>query len=431
MEELISRLYPLRRTLVSDDMDKAISIITDHVKDIGIPPEDIHLHKFKSGTEASTWIIPKKHVLRDYSLVQIEDKKKETIISKKDMPLSVIEYSEPIDKVMPWTELKDHLFFSEKRPKTIPFVYNFFYRPNWGFGIPKVKYDKLNKKAMFHAIIDSEKVDGELKCLEVVIPGESAESILVMSNICHPYQVNDSLSGAINALMLIKYFSKRKNRYTLRFGFWPETIGAHAYFSKMESVKHIFKYAIFTEMLGINENHALQLSRQEDSLADRVAKFVLKNEEFRVGRYTTIARNDERVSNGVNLDIPTISLTRQPFYEYHTSDDNPLTTIIGKITESNEVTKEIIKIIDENGALVNPSFLGQPFLTRFNMFVDFKKDPKNPNKLNKNKIMEDVFSYSDGKASLFDIAEKFDYPWDIVKEIADKLVENKLFEFKG
>jgi hypothetical protein len=42
-------------------------------------------------------------------------------------------------------------------------------------------------------------------------------------------------------------------------------------------------------------------------------------------------------------------------------------------------------------------------------------------------MMEDIFSYSDGAVSLFDIARRFDYPWEDVKKLAQGLVDNKLF----
>jgi aminopeptidase-like protein len=427
--DLLKRLHPLHRTLVSDGTDKAMEMVIDFARGMGVPEKHITLHKFPSGSEVSTWIVPKKYTLKDYRLVQ-KGKEEKVIIDSSSIPLSVAEYSRPVDRDVSWDELKDHLFYSEKRPDAIPFVFRFFYKPGSGFCISKSVYDGLDRKAGFRMMIDSEFTDDFLKCLEIVIPGETEESILVMSNICHPYQVNDSITGVINSLMLIEHFMKRKNHYTLRFGFWPEHIGAQAYFSKYIGRKSMFRFAVFTEMLGTKGGHLLQFSRQENTLLDRAAVYALEQRglRFSTGRFAAgYVRNDERVSNGVNLDIPTISLTRWPYEEYHTSDDNPSIIDMKRVRESSDVTRDIIEMLDSDRILVPGNFFGQPFLTRYGLFREYVDGPP---ERNPNKIMEDVFTYSDGRTSLLEIALRFNYPWASVMEMADGLVKSKLFSAK-
>ena len=43
---------------------------------------------------------------------------------------------------------------------------------------------------------------------------------------------NNELSGPIVSMLLINYFKEKKNYYTLRFIFIPETIGSIAYINK-------------------------------------------------------------------------------------------------------------------------------------------------------------------------------------------------------
>jgi aminopeptidase-like protein len=310
-------------------------------------------------------------------------------------------------------------------------VFKFFYRSDFGFCLPKSVYDTIDRGQKFRARIESEFTDGKLKCMEVVLPGKSDDTLLVMSNICHPHQVNDSVTGAINALLLIEHFMKTETYHTLRFGFWPETIGAMAYFSHYRDNISLFKYAIFTEMLGTSGRHALQLSRQENTLIDRVGQYVLSTRgcDHYSGRYTTVLRNDERISNGVNLDIPSISLSRYPYPEYHTSDDNPSIIDMNNIRESWEITRDILTILDNDVTLIPGDFIGQPFLTRYGLFYDPIAAGGDPS-LNYNKIMEDVFSYSDGTVSLFDIAQRFNYPWKDVSFLAQRLIDHKLFSVR-
>ena len=43
---------------------------------------------------------------------------------------------------------------------------------------------------------------------------------------------------------------------------------------------------------------------------------------FRTARFLESAANDEKILDAPGVDIPTISITRYPYPEYHTSDDN-------------------------------------------------------------------------------------------------------------
>ena len=106
--EMLRRAQPLHRTLVSDGIDETISIIVDFLKDI--PNIRHEIHKFPSGSEVSTWIVPKKYVLKDFFLKEVGGR---TILSKENsIPMNIPEYSQPIDKIMTFDEIKEHLFFS-------------------------------------------------------------------------------------------------------------------------------------------------------------------------------------------------------------------------------------------------------------------------------------------------------------------------------
>lgn len=425
---LLRALWPLHRTLVSDDSDTAIAMLADAARTVGVPQNQIVVHSFPTGEELSTWMVPKKYTLNRFALTQTAPTRVEAI--KPDaISLSIAEYSQPIDREIGYDELRPHLFFSEKRPNAIPFVFKYFYRPNYGFCLPKTMFERLDPAGRFHALIDSEFTDGHLRCLEVVLPGEIDDSILIMSNTCHPHQVNDSLTGAINAMMLIEKLAGKKRRHTLRFGFWPETLGAMGYFKRYFDQRKSFKYALFTEMLGTQGDYALQYSRQGDTLIDRAATFALRRRKvgYRVGRFSTVLRNDERISNGINLDIPSISLSRCPYAEYHTSDDNPGIIDMALVAAASEVTAEIIDIVDNNRTLTpGDTLFGQPFLTRYGLFHDPPGAGGDPRR-NLNKIMEDVFSYSDGATTLFEICDRFDYDWNDVQMLAGSLVEKGLF----
>ncbi len=95
---------------------------------------------------------------------------------------------------------------------------------------------------------------------------------------------------------------------------------------------------------------------------------------------------------------------------------------MAKLRESSEVIRSIVGILDDDRRL-KPTFLGQPFLTRYGLFHDYTEGPKAEAL---NRIQEDVYSYSDGQTSLFEIAHRFRYDWGDVKEQAERLMKAKL-----
>ena len=66
--------------------------------------------------------------------------------------------------------------------------------------------------------------------------------------------VNNELSGPCLATFLAEYLNTKKNFYTYRFIFVPETIGMLAYLSKrLTIIKKILKLGIILRALGIRD----------------------------------------------------------------------------------------------------------------------------------------------------------------------------------
>ena len=79
-------------------------------------------------------------------------------------------------------------------------------------------------------------------------------------------------------------------------------------------------------MVGNKNSFILQKSKQGNSEIDKAFQLAMQkftNKKLRTGAFREIVASDEIVSNGPGYDIPTPSITRWPYKEYHTSDDNP------------------------------------------------------------------------------------------------------------
>jgi len=133
--------------------------------------------------------------------------------------------------------------------------------------------------------------------------------------------------------------------------------------------------------------------------------------------------NDERVMNGVGIDIPTISLTRWPYPEYHTTADNP--SIIGakNLEETKAVFLEILGILNSNQYPVYRS-KGPIFLSRFGLWVDWRTHPR------LNGALETILQLLDGKHSVFDIAKEVDLDYDTVYSYLKRFEEHRLIRWR-
>ncbi len=407
MMQLINDLYWKNRSLVTDEFAESLERIKREI--------DLKVHSFPSGMECWTWIIPEKWVISEAYISDSGQK----VIDFKEHPLHVISYSLPVDKEVSREELFKHLYWREDRPNAIPFEFKYYER-DWGFCIQYEKVKNLQSES-YKVYIDSRFELGELKVGDFTIQGEVEDTVVLIAHLCHPAQVNDDLAGVAVGVELAKILSRRKNFYTYKFLFLPETIGSIAYLSQNEHIIPKLRYGIFLEMLGNDNSLTLQHSRQGDSKIDRIAKYVMSKNlnNFREGDFRQIIVNDELVFNGPGVNVPTISISRWPYSEYHTSDDNPSIVTEQRLNEAKNIILKIIEIFDRD-YVPQRTFKGLIFLSRYNLWVDWRVDPE----LNRN--LDLIMMSLEGDESIFDIAEKLKVDFETVFDYINKLLDKGL-----
>ena len=140
-------------------------------------------------------------------------------------------------------------------------------------------------------------------------------------------QANDDAAGVASAVGVARGLWARRlppGSSSVRFLFCPEVIGSICYLAHHEDLIATLRGAVFAEMTGNDNSLLFQRTRQDTHRLDRVARYVLGRhaEGFREAGFNELVGNDEKVINGPGVDVPCISISRWPYPEYHTSDDN-------------------------------------------------------------------------------------------------------------
>lgn len=413
-KEFIEEIYPLHRTIVSFDMYKTHEIIKKYV------PKNVvyKLNKFQTGLDVFDWKIPKLYDVREAYFIELSTGERYADFNTNNLHL--VSYSQKFNKEISYEELFGHLYYSDKIDDAIPWKFN-YYNEHWGFCITKNDFVRLDKNSKFQVVIDSKFHDDYLLVGEVTIDGKTKDEIVILSDVCHPYQVDDSISGVVMALELMSILSQTENNYTYRFLFLPETIGSLAYLSHNEEKIQNMKYAFFSEMLGNSNQLSLQLSHQKNSRIDKAFSVLKDKYNIRIGEFQTIVKNDEIVFNSPGINIPSISVSRSKkvmdsFYGYHTSYDNPSNLIYGNIEEAIKYTTESIKILDSDFIPV-PNFKGLIFYSK-----SFLWDKYCAKHGKKEEIDAIVFAIN-GHNNILDISQKTNIEYHFCNEFVNDLLQ--------
>lgn len=365
MMALLRALAPLHRSLACAATDEAFEILLREVP-------GARIESLPSGSKAWTWTIPQRWELES-ATVRAGGK---TLIDAKEHHLHAVNYSQPFKGTVTRKELLAHLHTNPKRPNAIPFMFH-YYKKDWGFCVPH-SWLKRFKAPSYDVEIRARFDDGPFKTFSAFLPGRRSETIVLASNICHPTQANDSLTGVAAAVDVFKTLAARKERkYSYLLLVVPETVGSVAYLSRHPEIIKDCVGAVFTEMLGTQGPLVLQKSRRGDTYWDALLGAALEGSGLKhktVG-WLESASNDERVFDSPGVDIPTPSMTRYPYPEYHSSDDHVGLIDAKRLAEGRDVLQAFVDLAEDDYIPV----LNQPgpvFLSGYGLHPDWRKDPK-------------------------------------------------------
>ena len=305
MRAPIEERFPICRSITGDGVRRTLSILQRHIQ--------LEVHQGPSGTSVLDWTVPREWNIRG---AHIANQDGTCIVDFAASNLHVVQYSRPMEAVMPLSELMPHL---PDEPDWIPYRTS-YYNENWGFCLPHRQLSSL-ADGLYRVVVDSDLAPGNLSHGGLLIPGETDDTVLFSCHICHPSLANDNLSGFGVATMLAL-----RPRYSYRFLFIPGTIGSLTWLARNEDKVQSVTDGLALSCLGDADGMTYRQSRCGDTAIDRIAAHVLHHEEVRHHIRSFVSYGyDERQYCSPGFDLPVGCLMFTPngeYPEYHSSADN-------------------------------------------------------------------------------------------------------------
>lgn len=423
---MIKEVYLLKRNYVSDDLNTSIDILASHCT------AQFKDYAFKSGLEHNGWVVPNKWDVREAKILS----KGKVIYDATKHPLGVAMQSCSFEGEIDTSELKKHLFTAAHRPKAIPYHFRIQYRPwikDWGICLPQNVYDTLTKKS-YSVILKTIQTPDNMIVREFSLPGTSKDVMLFVAHIDHPGMANDDVSGCVMGISLLNEIKKRykKHTYTYKLILTQEIVGSVFYMNALTRIERKrIKQTLFLEMLGNDNSLILQSSLHGDTYIDRACSLALQEiaQDARYCGFRESAGNDEIVFEAPGYEIPSPSISRWKYDEYHTSDDNMEIIEENKLQESLDALLELVYVL-EHDAYVKRNFSGLVSLAnpKYDLYID-------PGQILDGSLGQNAAStifqykmprYLEGNHRLSDLAFEFRLPFRWIVSYFCRLQEKKL-----
>lgn len=416
MYDLIRELFPECRSLTGNGVRRTFSVLGREIK-------SLEVQEVPSGTRCFDWVVPAEWNVRDAFVIDPLGRK---ILDFKVNNLHLLGYSLPFDGYVSLDELNEHLYSLPDQPDLIPYVTS-YYSPRWGFCISQRQRDLL-PLGKYRVKIDTQLSEGSLTYGEAFLPGEDKREILLSTYICHPSLANDNLSGPVLAVALWRWLASRQRRFSYRFVFVPETIGAIAYISKnLDHLKDKTYAGYILTCVGDDRAVSFLPSRNGDTVVDRVTRHVLRHSEPGYREFSFLDRgSDERQYCSPGVDLPVASIMRSKYGtypEYHTSGDDLNLVSPSGLKKSFDIYTKCLDVLEKNMSYA-VTCCCEPQLGKRGLYptISLKGSADDV------RVYMNLLAYMDGDNDLIDIAERLGLSVDVLIPLVDKFLKNDLLK---
>ena len=416
MMALVEELFPICRSITGNGVRKTLEILQRYIP--------LEVKEVPSGTEVLDWTVPREWNIRDAYIASDDGTR---VVDFAANNLHIVQYSPPIDAIMPLAELRPHLHTLPDQPDWIPYRTS-YYSENWGFCLTHRQLLNLTD-GLYRVVIDSDLAPGYLSYGELFIPGETGHTVLFSCHICHPSLANDNLSGIAVATILASRLRTLRLRYSYRFLFIPGTIGSLTWLARNEDKVGSIVHGLVLSCLGDSGGMTYKQTRRGNAAIDRVAAHVLAHDEVphRIAPFVPYGY-DERQYCSPGFDLPVGCLMRTPngeYPEYHSSADNLSLLRPESLAHSLAVLQRIVAVIEGDAVYRSRNPKGEPQLGRRGLYATM--GGQREASYDQMALLW-VLNLADGHHSLLDIAERAGVPFAEIRAAADALVAAELLE---
>ena len=408
MHALITRLFPICRSITGDGVRETLRILGEQIP--------IEMREVATGTQVLDWTVPREWSIRD---AWIKNAMGQKLIDFRQLNLHVIGYSSPVHQRMRLSELRPHLFTVPGQPAAVPYRTS-YYEENWGFCLSEEQLSQFDDEQEYEVLIDSSLKEGHLHYGEYFLPGEEEKEVLISCHICHPSLANDNLSGVAVAVALAQQLASKPRRYSYRFLFIPGTIGSITWLARNEETLSRIQHGLVLTCVGDASNLTYKRSRRGDAEIDRAFIHVLKHsgQPHSVIDFFPYGYDERQYcSPGFNLPVGCLMRARHgKFSEYHTSADNLDFVRAEALVDSLAKCFAVVEVLEANRVYLNQKPKGEPQLGKRGLYGGANAIGKD-----RELALLWVLNLSDGDHSLLDIAERADLPFPAIKEAAAAL----------
>jgi aminopeptidase-like protein len=409
MMHLAEQLFPICRSITGNGVRQSLEILGRHIP-LGVT-------EIPSGTPVLDWTVPREWNIRGAYIARLDGTR---VIDFAANNLHIVQYSTPIDAVLPIEELRRHLHSLPESPDWIPYRTS-YYNETWGFCVTQRQLEALTDDR-YRVVIDSSLEIGHLTYGECIIRGKREEEVLLSCHVCHPSLANDNLSGMVVAAMLARHLQQTQRLYTYRFLFIPGTIGSLTWLARNEATVSRIRHGLVLSCLGDAGGMTYKQSRQSNAAIDRVAAHVLRHDStpHRVAPFVPYGY-DERQYCSPGFDLPVGCLMRTPngeYPEYHSSADNLALLRPESLEHSLGVLERIVAVIEGEATYRSLNPKGEPQLGRRGLYATMGgQRAAGHDQL----ALLWVMNLADGRHSLLDTAERAGMPFAAIRAAADAL----------
>jgi aminopeptidase-like protein len=412
---LARRLYPICRSITGEGLRDTLRILGE-----GLP---LQIEEVPTGTKVLDWEVPDEWNIRSASIARESG---ERVVDFADHNLHILQYSVPIDRVVPMDELRRHLHTLPDQPELIPYR-TAYYAKTWGFCLRHSTLETMRDPA-YRVRIDSTLAPGSLSYGELFVRGASEDEVLISIHCCHPSLANDNLSGMVIARTLAERLLAERPRLSYRFLFIPGTIGSITWLARNREGVARIKHGLVLSCLGDPGPLTYKRSRRDTAVIDRAAAHVLQHKGGRTVPFIPYGY-DERQYGSPGFDLPVGCLMRSPngtFPEYHTSADSLDFIRPEALADSLDALTKIVEVLEHDARYRNTSPYGEPQLGRRGLYrpIGGQQDAAAYDQM----VLLWALNLSDGRHSLLDIAQRAERPFGMVRAAAADLQRVGLLE---